>query len=167
MIRLAKESDSAALARIYNHYVENTFVTFEESPLSSDSMRQWLKSVNQAHPWFVFEDEEGKILGSSYASAWKGRCAYRHSAETSVYLDPEATGRGVGSQLYQTLIDNLKSRSFHTLIGGIALPNESSVALHEKFGFTKVAHFKEVGRKFETWIDVGYWQLNFPQPVSN
>jgi L-amino acid N-acyltransferase YncA len=76
-----------------------------------------------------------------------------------VYLDPTTTAKGVGSQLYQVLLADLRLRGMHTVIGGIALPNEASVALHEKLGFQKVAHFKEVGRKFETWIDVGYWQL--------
>ena len=157
MIRDANAADAQAIAEIYNHYIENTIVTFEETPVTADEMWSRMSVDRGDFPWLVFE-EEGTILGSAYASKWKGRCAYRHSAESSVYLDHQAVGKGVGTTLYTKLLEELKDRSIHTVIGGIALPNAASVALHEKLGFTKVAHFKEVGRKFETWIDVGYWQ---------
>jgi len=99
------------------------------------------------------------LLGYCYASKWKGRCAYRYSVESTVYLSPDATGKGIGSKLYGTLLAELRQRQFHTVIGGIALPNPASVALHEKLGFEKVAQFRQVGNKFGRWIDVGYWQL--------
>jgi L-amino acid N-acyltransferase YncA len=92
------------------------------------------------------------------ATKWRERFAYRFSVEVTVYLAPTFTGNGVGSQLYDALFSVLKSRSIHSVIGGITLPNLASVALHEKFGLEKVAHFKEVGFKFEQWKDVGYWQ---------
>jgi phosphinothricin acetyltransferase len=76
-----------------------------------------------------------------------------------VYLHPASVGKGIGSRLYDALLTELRGRQIHTVIGGIALPNKASVALHERFGFEKIAHFKEVGRKFGEWIDVGYWQL--------
>lgn len=100
-----------------------------------------------------------QLLGYCYASKWKGRCAYRYSVESTVYLSPDATGKGIGSKLYGTLLAELRQRQFHTVIGGIALPNPASVALHEKLGFEKVAQFRQVGNKFGRWIDVGYWQL--------
>jgi phosphinothricin acetyltransferase len=109
-------------------------------------------------PWLVWE-ELASIQGFAYASKWKGRCAYRHSAEATVYLEPKSTSRGVGSRLYQALLTDLRQRSFHAVIGGIALPNEASIALHERLGFRKVAHFEQVGWKFGRWIDVAYWQL--------
>ena len=109
-------------------------------------------------PWFVAE-QDGVILGYSYASKWKGRCAYRYSMEVTVYLRPDRVGRGLGSALYSKLLPALKSQRIHVAVGIIALPNEASVKLHEKMGFLKAAHFKEVGFKFERWIDVGYWQL--------
>jgi len=93
-----------------------------------------------------------------YASKWHGRSAYRFSTEITVYLAPAHVGRGIGSQLYARLFPILRDRGIHAVIGGIALPNEASVALHEKFGLEKVAHFKEVGYKFDRWIDVGSWQ---------
>ncbi len=157
-LRPATPEDAAALARVYNHYIENTVVTFEETPVSPADMTSRLSEIRDAEfPWLV-ADRDGDVAGFAYAGPWKGRCAYRHSAEITVYLDPQQVGRGLGSQLYAELINILKDRGFHAIMGGIALPNAASVALHEKFGLEKVAHFKEVGFKFERWVDVGYWQ---------
>jgi len=99
------------------------------------------------------------VVGFAYASKWKGRCAYRNSLETTIYLDPSVTRRGIGSSLYNALIQHVRSAGFHTVIGGVALPNEASVALHEKHGYRKVAHFEQVGFKHNRWVDVAYWQL--------
>jgi phosphinothricin acetyltransferase len=87
------------------------------------------------------------------------RRAYRGSVETSVYVQNGMQARGAGSALYRALLGHLARDGYHLAIGGIAQPNPASVALHEKFGFEKVAHFKEVGCKFGHWIDVAYWQL--------
>ena len=94
----------------------------------------------------------------------KGRCAYRYSAEVTVYLDAAVVGQGLGTQLYTALFDSLRRSGCHVAIGGIALPNAASVALHEKFAMQKVAHFGEVGFKFGRWVDVGYWQLTLQEP---
>ncbi len=159
MLRPATANDAAAIAGIYNHYVLNTIVTFEEEAVSASEMAARIAEVIGADlPWFVWE-EDGKILGYSYASKWKSRCAYRYSVESTVYLDQAAIGRGRGMKLYSALIDALRQRSIHGIIGGVALPNEASVALHEKLGFEKIGQFREVGWKFEKWIDVGYWEL--------
>jgi L-amino acid N-acyltransferase YncA len=158
MLRLATTADAAAISAIYNHYVVNTIVTFEEEPISAAEMARRIEEVIESSPWFVCT-EHGRILGYAYAGKWKSRCAYRFSVESTVYLDKEATGRGLGTQLYTALIADLKKRGIHGIIGGVALPNAASVALHEKLGFQKVAHFKEVGWKYEKWIDVGYWEL--------
>jgi phosphinothricin acetyltransferase len=99
--------------------------------------------------------------GFAYASKWKGRCAYRHTAETTVYVARSHWRCGVGKALYMQLLELLQHARIHAAIGGIALPNDSSVALHERLGFVKVAQFKEVGFKFNRWIDVGYWQRLF------
>ena len=109
-------------------------------------------------PWFVWE-ENGRVLGYAYAGKWKSRCAYRYSVESSIYLAKEATGRGLGTKLYVALIDALRAKGIHSIIGGIALPNPASVGVSEKLGFQKIGQFKEVGWKFEQWIDVGYWEL--------
>ena len=165
-IRAATASDAAAVARIYNPYVTGTIVTFEEAPLSDAEMAGRIRDVESAAlPWLVAL-RDGGVAGYAYASKWKGRCAYRHSAEVTVYLDAALTGRGIGSMLYRELLATLTARGLHAVIGGIALPNDASVALHEKLGFEKVAHFREVGFKFGRWIDVGYWQRLLPGPTS-
>ena len=158
MIRLASKADASQVAGIYNHYIENTVVSFEEQRVSDEEIEARIDAVIPSFPWLVYEEGD-QILGYAYASRWHGRCAYRYSAESSVYLDASAVGRGVGSALYERLLNELRAMELHTVIGGIALPNPASVALHEKFGFKKVAHYEEVGFKFDRWIDVGYWQL--------
>lgn len=161
MLRPATLADAAAIAGIYNHYVGNTIVTFEEEAVSAKEMAGRIREVTAALPWLVWA-EGGRILGYAYASKWKSRCAYRYAAEATVYLDKAATGRGLGTKLYTALIAELKKKKYHSIIGGVALPNPASVALHEKLGFRKVAQFKEVGWKYGKWIDVGYWELILP-----
>lgn len=158
MIRSAKESDGEAIAQIYNHYIEETVVTFEENLVSGDEMASRVRAITESLPWLVLEENE-QILGYAYAGKWHGRCAYRYSVESTVYLDSKFGGKGYGSLLYQKLLADLRDQQFHIVIGGVALPNPASVALHEKFGFKKVAHYEEVGFKFGRWIDVAYWQL--------
>ena len=158
MIRSVYTEDAEAVCSIYNHYVKNTIITFEEKPVSKEEMKDRIAKVTVSLPWIVLE-ENGEINGYAYASNWKIRSAYRFSVESSIYLQPDFIGKGAGRILYEALISKLRNLSLHTVIGGIALPNESSVALHERLGFLKVAHFKEVGWKFNQWIDVGYWEL--------
>ena len=158
-IRSARPDDAPAIARIYNHYVATSCITFEVDPVSPLEMNGRVGEARVAAlPWLVAAEGED-IWGYAYASKWKGRCAYRYSVESTVYLDAARTGRGIGKALYAALIDELRARSFHTVIGGIALPNEASIGLHERSGFKKVAHFEQVGFKQGRWIDVGYWQL--------
>ncbi len=159
MLRTATRADAAAISGIYNHYVLRTVITFEEETVPEAEMAQRITEVLAAGlPWFVWE-ENGRVLGYSYASKWKSRCSYRYTVEATVYLDKDATGRGLGTTLYSALIDTLRPIRIHAVIGGVALPNEASTALHETLGFKKIAHFKEVGWKFDQWIDVGYWEL--------
>jgi len=160
MIRPAQPGDAEAIARIYNYYILNTVITFEEQPITAQDMAQRMLQITAENlPWLVAESAGG-IAGYAYASRWKDRSAYRYSVESTVYLDAEARGMGYGSQLYGALLADLRQGEVHVVIGGIALPNEASVRLHEKLGFRKVAHFKEVGYKFGRWIDVGYWELS-------
>ncbi len=152
-------ADAAAIAAIYNHYIRETIVTFEEVPITATDMAGRMAEVAATKlPWLVCE-ADGKVVGYAYATKWKPRSAYRFSVEVTVYLDHTATGRGLGRQLYAALIAALKDRGCHAVIGGVALPNAASVALHESLGFKPVAHFKETGFKFGQWIDVGYWEL--------
>jgi len=158
MIRYATKDDAAQICEIYNHYVLGTTITFEEQPVTTDEMAQRIAETLQCLPWLIWEQAKS-IQGFCYASKWKGRGAYRHSIESTIYVRVDSIGRRIGSQLYRALLDELRQRKFHSVIGGIALPNDASVALHEKFEFEKVAQFREVGNKFDRWIDVGYWQL--------
>lgn len=158
MIRAVKLEDANEIAEIYNYYILNSCVTFEEIPVSIEEMSQRIQSAPSKFPWLVYEKDK-KIIGYAYASVWKPRSAYKHTVECTVYLKTEVTKNGIGSLLYKELITQLTDLGFHAVIGGISLPNEASIALHEKFGFEKIAQFKEVGYKFKKWIDVGYWEL--------
>ena len=158
-IRPATVNDAAAIADIYNHYVTATCITFETDPVSTSEMSERISDLITASlPWLVAE-ESGHILGYAYATKWRARAAYRFSLESTVYLAVDASGKGIGSQLYTALLTELSAMSAHAVIGGIALPNEASIRLHERLGFKKVAHFEQVGFKQDRWIDVGYWQL--------
>jgi phosphinothricin acetyltransferase len=158
VIRSAIEGDSHALAAIYNHYVLDTVVTFEEHPVSSREMSDRIdKVLGDSLPYLVAVEDD-TVVGYAYAAKWHQRSAYRYSVETTIYLDSSCVGKKLGSKLYSVLLDHLAERGMHVAMGGIALPNDRSVALHEKLGFKKVAHYAEVGFKFDRWIDVGYWQ---------
>jgi L-amino acid N-acyltransferase YncA len=158
MIRPATRADAEAIARIYNYYVLNTTISFEEQAVSPEEMAERMAEVTTGGlPWLALE-QEGELMGYAYATKWKERSAYRFAVEVSVYLAAERAGRGLGTQLYEVLLRDLQEKGFHSVIGGIALPNPASVRLHEKFGMTKVAHFKEVGFKLGRWVDVGYWE---------
>ena len=160
MLRPATTADATALAGIYNHYVAHTIITFEEEPVSAPDMAHRITdTLADGLPWLVWVEADGRILGYAFASKWKSRCSYRYSAEATVYLEKSATGRGLGTKLYSAIIAELRELKRHAVIGGVSLPNAASIALHEKFGFRKVAHFKETGFKFGQWIDVGYWEL--------
>jgi len=163
LIRPINVTDIEAITHIYNHYICNTIVTFETAIITVEEMKQRVaNSVENGLPWLVAEDDNGSIVGYAYASTWKGRCAYKHSVEITVYLDNNVMAKGWGSKLYSELFVELKNRDIHTAIGGISLPNPASIALHEKFAMKKVAHFEQVGRKFDHWVDVGYWQCLIP-----
>ena len=156
---VSSEEDSAAIAEIYNHYVLNTIVTFEELEVTAAQMRERILSVVSASlPWLVAE-VSGQIVGYAYAGRFHSRSAYRFTVEATVYLEKDSGGRGIGTKLYEALLQQIKQQNFHSVIGIIALPNEASVKLHEKLNFTKIGHFSEVGYKFNQWLDVGYWQV--------
>ncbi len=158
IIRNAQAADAAALAELYNHYVSNTVTTFEEQPVTAEEMGGRVQDVvSWELPWIVLlRDDE--LLGYACAVRWKLRDAYRRSVESTIYLRQGVLGHGLGSQLYTALLARLQELDVHAVMGGIALPNPASVALHEKMSFEKVAQFKEVGYKFGRWVDVGYWQ---------
>lgn len=158
-IRPARPADSNEIAAIYNYYVLNSHCTFETEAVSGSEMQQRIcETLALPLPWLVSVSSD-KVVGYAYASKWKGRCAYQFSVESTIYIDPEHTGAGIGLPLYTELIETIRNLPMHAVIGGIALPNEPSIRLHESLGFRKVGHFEQVGYKQKRWIDVGYWQL--------
>ena len=158
MIRDILPSDIPAVTSIYNHYISNTVITFEEEPLLPEEINHRAEKVTADYPWIVCL-ENGCVVGYSYASRFRERAAYRYTVETTVYVDKDHVGKGFGLLLYRELVNRIKMRDFKVALGGIALPNPASVGLHEKLGFEKVAHLTNVGFKFDRWVDVGYWEL--------
>jgi len=156
VIRAARADDAAPICTIYNHHVTGTTVTFDETPLATREMGRRVRAATL--PWLVIEDS-GVVAGYSRAAPWKTRDAYRHTVESSVYVDPRFQRRGHGRRLYQALLAELRGRQVHVVLAGIALPNPPSIALHERLGFTPCGVMREVGWKFGRWVDVGYWAL--------
>jgi len=158
LIRNVRESDIPEIIEIYNPFITKTTVSFEEEPVSAQEMQRRIRQVqDQGLPWYCIEVED-KVAGYAYASRWRERPAYRFTVETTIYLSPTYTGRGIGRSLFSTLLEQVRALGMHQVIAVITLPNPASVSLHEKLGFRKVAHFSEVGYKFNQWLDVGYWQ---------
>jgi phosphinothricin acetyltransferase len=156
-VRACQLQDIERICEIYNHYIENTIITFEETPLSIIEMKNRIEAYTKLYPWLVCE-LQGEVIGYAYGSKWKERSAYRNTVEVTVYIKHGHSRNGYGKILYENLLFSLKALDCHVVLGCVALPNENSQKLHEYFGFKKVAHFSEVGRKFNRRIDVGYWQ---------
>lgn len=159
-VRAVAAADAAAICAIYNPYIAETVISFEQSPVSEAEMARRIRDTTAHYPWLVAEIE-GNVVAYAYASRWRTRAAYDWALESTVYVDKAYTGRGIAKPLYLELLRLLQAQGIHAVIGCIALPNDASVALHEKCGFVKVAHFPQVGRKFERWVDVGFWQATF------
>ncbi|MDR1930587.1 MAG: GNAT family N-acetyltransferase [Treponema sp.] len=158
MIRTAEPADAAALCSIYNYYVRERAVTFEETPVTVEEMEGRVAGIGAAYPFFT-SWEGGELRGFAYANKWRDRSAYRFSAEATVYLKRGLEGRGLGTELFGHLIGALKETELHALISAVTVPNERSAALHRKFGFKRIAVFNEVGFKLGKWLDVEYWEL--------
>jgi L-amino acid N-acyltransferase YncA len=156
-IRNATATDAPAVCAIYNPYVIDTVISFEEEPVPETIMADRLTRTLQHYPWLICE-VDGVAAGFAYAGTWKTRSAYRYTAETTIYFLPDHVGRGHGKALYLALLERLREQGIHTVVGCIALPNPASIALHEACGYRQVAHFREAGLKFGNWVDVGYWQ---------
>jgi L-amino acid N-acyltransferase YncA len=170
LIRFADENDAAAIAAIYRPYVEGSRISFEEAaPDATEMARRIAGAVPGLHPWLA-ADEDGRLLGFASSASFRTRRAYRWTVETGIYLAPEAKGRGLGRALLARLIHVLEAQGFVTAIGAIALPNDASVALHEKLGFLHTGTYRKVGFKMGEWLDVGLWQKELapraPEPAE-
>ena len=160
MIRSFKKGDEAAICSIYNYYIENTHHTFETQLLEAKDMLLRIEAIVKDYPFLVIE-KEGDVVAYAYATRWKSRQAYDRTVESTIYLKHGQQGSGMGTLLYTELLKQLKELKIHCSLGGIALPNDASISLHEKLGFKKSGILKEVGFKFGRWVDLGYWALHF------
>lgn len=157
IIRRATPDDSEQIAAIYRPIVEDTAISFEAEPPSSDEMARRIESALRNHEWLVAESGDA-IAGYAYATRYRERHAYRFSAETTLYIHPDYQRQGIGHALYADLFESLASLGYHRAFAGITLPNHASVALHQAFGFEQIGIFREAGFKFDRWHDVAMWQ---------
>ena len=160
-IRAAVDDDVPQLTELYNHYIRATPATFDLEPHSIEQKRQWFAGYADSGPYrvMVAVEANGRIVGHSYSSPLYPKAAYRSSVTTSVYLLPGQGGRGLGTRLWDALYQELLTvNELHQLFALITLPNDASVALTESRGYALSGVWKEAGRKFDQYWDVGIWQ---------
>ena len=158
IIRDANTKDSNGILAIYEPLVQETSISFETSAPTSDEMARRIEQSTWRWPWLVAE-QDGQIAGYAYARPFRMRSAYQFTAESTVYVGQSFQRQGVGNLLMQHLLNRLYSAGHHLVVAGVALPNNGSVALHERLGYEPVGVFRSVGRKFQSWHDVGFWSL--------
>lgn len=160
LIRNAQDGDLVALVDIYNHYIEHTAVTFHTQSFTAPERIAWFTSFSEDGPYrLLVAEHDGSIVGYASSSRFKARAAYATSVETTIYLAAAAGGMGIGSVLYGELMEQLLAdERLHRAYGGIALPNDASIALHEKLGFSKIGTYREVGHKFDKYWDVAWYE---------
>lgn len=160
-IRAATPADAATIAAIYAPYVLSGTVSFESEAPDTRQMRQRMAASDGFYPWMVATSgagDDAAVVGYAYATRFRERAAYRYVVETSIYLSGSVQRQGVGRLLYEALVDTLRAQGFTQAIGVIALPNDSSISLHEAVGFRRAGIYREVGYKQGRWVDVGFWQ---------
>jgi phosphinothricin acetyltransferase len=158
MIRPVALKDTEAICAIYNYYVLNTIVTFEEEPVSVAEMETRIKNVTKDLPWYVYE-EKGAIIAYAYLHYYRSRSAYRFTLEDSIYVKNGCHQNGIGTQLLKLLIGDAKKLGKHSIMAILGIPNTASEALHKRCGFQKMADMDELGYKFGKWASVGFWKL--------
>jgi phosphinothricin acetyltransferase len=172
-LRVASEADAEAVAAIYRPYVEETAITFEETPPEAEEMRSRIAETLETYPWFVAEREsagegagdsaddgerESEVVGYAYAGKLRKRAAYRWVVELSVYVARDCRREGVGRALYRALLSTLARQGFRSAYGVVTLPNPASVAFHEELGFERAALLPEAGYKLGEWHDVAWFE---------
>lgn len=156
-IRSVKETDAAAIAAIYAPYVRETAITFEYDAPSAATMLERIQETTTKFPYLVAEID-GSVVGYAYAHTYYPRAAYDWTVEVSIYIDTSQRQAGLGTALYDTLEKQLKEQGFVNLLACISLPNDPSIAFHQKRGYKQVAHFEQVGYKFDRWYDIVWLQ---------
>lgn len=159
-IRQGASADLNRLVEIYNYFVTNTHVTFDTTPFLVTDRIRWFNQFAEDGPYrLLVAESNGDVIGYAASTRFKAREGYKTSVETTIYLDPAECGKGTGSLLYGVLIGQLVADpAAHRAYGGIALPNDGSVALHQKLGFRRVGSYHEVGFKFDRYWDVNWFE---------
>ena len=152
-IRPVSPDDAAALAAIYNYYVQETVISFETEPLSAVAMRERVLQIAAEFPYLVGE-VDGQVVGFACAHRWKERAAYAHTWESTIYLHPDWCRRGIGQGLMRELLRRCKAAGCRVLVACITGDNSASIAFHEQLGFCQVSHFPQVGYKQGRLLDV-------------
>lgn len=158
-VRSASVHDAAACRAIYAPIVRETSISFEFEVPTVEVFAQRIAETLERYPYLVAEDADGCVVGYVYATSWRARSAYAQTCEAALYIAADTRGRGVGRALMNALLPELRQRGFHQVIAGTTLPNPPSVGILESLGFQPAGTFREVGRKFDEWRDVGFWQL--------
>ena len=159
LIRPATAGDLPALTAIYNHYIVNTPITFDLQPFSVDDRRDWfLNHSGGRYRLLLAEDGRGQVIGYASSSQFRIKAAYDPTVESSIYCRADIVGRGVGTSLYGSLFETLKGEDINRIVAGVTLPNPASLALHERCGFRRVGTFSSVGRKFDRYWDVAWFE---------
>lgn len=161
-IRKVEDSDAGAIAAIYAHHVLNGTATYDVDPPSIDQTLAKIRRVTGESWPFIVAEVEGLVAGYAYATQFRDRAAYRFTAEDSIYVHPEMTGRGVGKALLRALIDQSLAYGFRTIIAVIGGAEPASIAVHASCGFREMGRLKGVGFKFDRWLDSLYMQLELP-----
>jgi L-amino acid N-acyltransferase YncA len=159
LVRPATVADAAQILDIYAPMVEGSVISFELEPPAIEEFVERMTTVMQDNPWLVME-HGGVVIGYAYATLFRSRAAYSRTRESSVYVHPNHYRKGVGRELMLALLEELSARKVHRVVAGATLPNPGSGALHESLGFRYVGTFHEVGRKFDRWHDVGFWEIS-------
>ncbi|HUS27842.1 MAG TPA: GNAT family N-acetyltransferase [Kofleriaceae bacterium] len=161
-IRAARADDFATLAAITNHYITTSSIHFAYEPVTDADLRAMWERSRDRHPWLVTQDgEAGEVLGYAKSGVWRERAAYNWTCEVGLYIADAARGRGLGRALYEALLAECARRGFRSAVAGITLPNDPSIALHEKCGFARVGTFADAGWKHGAWHAVEFWQKRF------
>jgi phosphinothricin acetyltransferase len=158
-IRRAERRDLARIVEIYNHYVETTAITFDVKPYGEVEREPWFAQFAAwgRHQLFVAE-RAGRVIGYAGSMQYRPKAAYETSVEVTIYVAPDERARGIGPRMYAALFEALRGEDVHRLLAGITLPNDASVRMHERLGFSLVGRYSEVGRKHGSYWDVGWWQ---------
>jgi len=162
-IRAARADDLTQLNELYNHYVRETAITFDVKEYTVEERRPWFGRFGERGRYrLLVAHEDGRLLGYAGTLPFRAKAAYETSVETTIYLWPDAHGRGLGGRLYDRLFADVAGEDVHRAYAGITLPNPGSIALHRRFGFSPIGLYREVGRKFDRYWDVQWFEKELP-----